>query len=72
MDIVGRYITESVGCALTQLFPRIHPLTLKGFILEVWGFSVAHNCKPLANILQVALEYSANRKALLIPSFVFL
>lgn len=50
--ILGRKIIESVGSALTELFPkRIHATTLKGFVLKVWGFVFAHNCKRLASIL---------------------
>ena len=45
--ILGRKIIESVGSALTELFPkRIHAITLK-----VWGFVFAHNSKLLTNIL---------------------
>ena len=50
--ILGRKIIESVGSALTELFPkRIHATTLQGFVLKVWGFVFAHNCKLLARIL---------------------
>jgi hypothetical protein len=50
--IVGRKIIKSVGSALTELFPkRIHATTLQGFVLKVWGFVFAHNCKRLAHIL---------------------
>lgn len=50
--ILGRKIIESVGSALTELFPkRIHATTLKGFALKVWGFIFAHNCTRLAGIL---------------------
>lgn len=50
--ILGRKIIESVGSALTELFPkRIHATTLTGFVLKVWGFIFAHNCKLLARIL---------------------
>nr|WP_245393672.1 hypothetical protein [Allomeiothermus silvanus] len=48
----GRGIIESVGSALTELFPkRIHATTLKGFVLKVWGFIFAHNFKRLASVL---------------------
>lgn len=48
----GRRIIESVGSALTELFPkRIHATTLKGFVLKVWGFIFAHNFKRLASVL---------------------
>nr|WP_276957689.1 hypothetical protein [Allomeiothermus silvanus] len=50
--ILGRKIIESLGCALTELFPkRIHASTLRGFALKVWGFVFAHNCKRLASVL---------------------
>jgi hypothetical protein len=50
--ILGRKIIESLGSALTELFPkRIHATTLKGFVLKVWGFVFAHNCKRLAGVL---------------------
>lgn len=50
--ILGRKIIESVGSALTELFPkRIHASTLRGFVLKVWGFVFAHNCKLLGSIL---------------------
>ena len=50
--ILGRTIIESAGSALTELFPkRIHATTLQGFILKVWGFVFAYNCKRLAGIL---------------------
>ncbi|GAO74406.1 IS982 family transposase [Meiothermus ruber] len=49
---VGRKIIESVGAALTELFPkRIHATTLQGFVLKVWGFIFAHNFRRLASIL---------------------
>ena len=49
---LGRKIIESVGSALTELFPkRIHATTLQGFVLKVWGFIFAHNFKRLASIL---------------------
>ncbi|WP_243455303.1 hypothetical protein [Meiothermus sp. CFH 77666] len=48
----GRKIIESVGSALTELFPkRIHATTLQGFVLKVWGFIFAHNFRRLASIL---------------------
>jgi len=48
----GRRIIESVGSALTELFPkRIHATTLQGFVLKVWGFIFAHNFRRLAGIL---------------------
>ncbi|AWR87850.1 transposase IS4 family protein [Meiothermus taiwanensis WR-220] len=40
----GRRIIESVGSALTELFPkRIHATILEGFVLKVWGFIFAYN-----------------------------
>lgn len=49
---LGRKIVESVGSALTELFPkRIHATTLQGFVLKVWGFIFAHNFKRLAGVL---------------------
>jgi hypothetical protein len=49
---LGRKIIESVGSALTELFPKpIHATTLKGFMLKVWGFIFAYNCRRLASIL---------------------
>ncbi|RIH81186.1 hypothetical protein Mrose_03606 [Calidithermus roseus] len=48
----SRKIIESLGSALTELFPkRIHASTLRGFALKVWGFIFAHNCKRLASVL---------------------
>ncbi len=48
----GRKIIESVGTALTELFPkRIHATTLQGFVLQVWGFIFAHNFRRLASVL---------------------
>lgn len=50
--ILGRKIIESVASALTELFPkRIHASTIKGFVLKVWGFVFAHNCKLIARVL---------------------
>ncbi|MCX7602398.1 MAG: IS982 family transposase, partial [Meiothermus sp.] len=50
--VQGRRIIESVGSALSELFPkRIHATTLKGFVLKVWGFIFAHNFRRLAAIL---------------------
>jgi hypothetical protein len=49
---LGRKIIESVGSALTELFPkRIHATTLQGFVLKVWGFIFAHNFRRLASVL---------------------
>jgi hypothetical protein len=49
---LGRKIIESVGSALTELFPkRIHATTLQGFVLKVWGFIFARNFRRLASIL---------------------
>lgn len=48
----SRRIVESVGSALTELFPkRIHATTLQGFVLKVWGFIFAHNFRRLASVL---------------------
>ena len=49
---LGRKIIESVGSALTELFPkRIHATALQGFVLKVWGFIFAHHFRRLASVL---------------------